>query len=117
MQRLTRLGVRHIDSTEGGIVLNNGDESSLMSEVKEKQVNEPIYHVLKEILHIQSVLAFEQEKIGVLKYQDRLYLPRVDGIIYRIKEEAHGSRYSIHLVSTKMYHNLREVLLILLPNA
>ena len=27
----------------------------------------------------------------------------------RILEDAHGSRYSIHIVATKMYHDLREV--------
>ncbi|WMV54234.1 hypothetical protein MTR67_047619 [Solanum verrucosum] len=33
----------------------------------------------------------------------------VDGLQVRILEEAHSSRYSIHLGSTKMYHDLREV--------
>ena len=33
----------------------------------------------------------------------------VDGIQERIMEEAHNSIYSIHLVSKKMYHDLRDV--------
>ncbi|WMV54892.1 hypothetical protein MTR67_048277 [Solanum verrucosum] len=37
VQRLARLGVRLMDSIEGGVVVMNGAESSLVSEVKEKQ--------------------------------------------------------------------------------
>ena len=33
-----RLTVRLMDSTEGGIVVTNGDKSSFVSKVKEKQV-------------------------------------------------------------------------------
>ncbi|WMV18771.1 hypothetical protein MTR67_012156, partial [Solanum verrucosum] len=46
---------------------------------------------------------------GVLRYQGRLCVPRVDKLQERIIEEAHSSRYSIHLGSTKMYHDLRDV--------
>ena len=35
VHRLARLGVRLMGSTEGGIVVTNGAESSLVSEVKE----------------------------------------------------------------------------------
>ena len=43
------------------------------------------------------------------KNQGRLCVPRVDAIQERILEEAHSSRYSIHSVFTKMYHELRKV--------
>jgi len=36
MHRLARLGVHLMDSTEGGVVVMNGAESSLVSEIKEK---------------------------------------------------------------------------------
>ena len=45
----------------------------------------------------------------MLKYQDKLCVPKVDGFQERILEEAHSSRYSIHSGSTKMYRDLREV--------
>ena len=41
----------------------------------------------------------------MLKYQGRLCVPYVDGLMVWILEEAHGSRYSIHPGSTKMYHD------------
>ncbi|KAH0669343.1 hypothetical protein KY285_023504 [Solanum tuberosum] len=60
-------------------------------------------------VHKQKVLAFEQGGDSVLRYQGRLCVPMVDGLQERIMEEAHNSRYSIHLSSTKIYRDLREV--------
>ena len=45
----------------------------------------------------------------MLKYQERLCVPDVDGLRVRILAEAHGSRYSIHPGLTKMYYDLREI--------
>ena len=45
----------------------------------------------------------------MLRYQGRLCVPDVDGLRDRILEEAQGSRYPIHLGSTKMYHDLWEI--------
>ncbi|KAH0670582.1 hypothetical protein KY290_025996 [Solanum tuberosum] len=109
MHRLARLGVRLMDSTEGGIVVTNGAESSLVSEVKEKQDQDPIFLDLKANVQKQRVLAFDQGGDGVLKYQGRLCVPMVDELQERIMEEAHSSRYCIHPGSTKMYRDLREV--------
>ena len=44
-----------------------------------------------------------------MRYQGRLCVPNVDGLRNRILEEAHGSCYSIHSGSSKMYHDLKEV--------
>ncbi|KAH0729411.1 hypothetical protein KY289_000599 [Solanum tuberosum] len=109
VHRLALLGVRLMDSIEGGIAVKNGAESSLVSKVKEKQDQDPILLELKANVQKQIVLAFEQGGDGVLRYQSRLCVPMVDGLQEKIMEEAHSSRYSIHPGSTKMYHDLREV--------
>ena len=44
-----------------------------------------------------------------LRCQGRLGVRVVDGLIDWITEEADGSRSSIHLGLTKMYHDLREL--------
>ncbi|KAH0728063.1 hypothetical protein KY284_003928 [Solanum tuberosum] len=80
VHRLAHLGVRLMDSTEGGIVVTNGAESSLVSEVKEKQDQDPILLDLKANVHKQKVLAFEQGGDSVLRYQGRLCIPMVDGL-------------------------------------
>ena len=87
---LEHLRVRLRNSTKGGIVVTNGAESSLLSEVKENQDQDPIHH--------KKVLDFEQGGAGVLKYQGRLCVPKVDGLQVRILEGAYSSRYSIHPV-------------------
>jgi len=107
--RLARLRVQLMGSTEGEVVVMNGAKSSLVSEVKEKQDQDPIFLELKANVHKQKVMSFEQWGDGVLRYQGRLCVPRVDELQERIMEEDHSSRYSIHSGSTKMYHDLREV--------
>src|SRR5688572_1241028 len=109
VHRLARLGVQLIDSSEGGAIVKNGAESSMVAEVKEKQDQDPILLQLKDNVHKQKVMAFAKRGDGVFRYQGRLCVPSVDGIRERIMSEAHSSRYSIHPGSTKMYHDLREI--------
>ncbi|XP_049378117.1 uncharacterized protein LOC125842875 [Solanum stenotomum] len=45
---------------------------------------------------------------GVLRFADRICVPRAGGFIRLILFEAHESRYSIHLGTVKMYHGLRK---------
>ena len=58
---------------------------------------------LRANVHNQIVLAFEQGGDGVLKYQGRLCVPRVDGLQDRNLEESTSSRYSLHMGSTMIY--------------
>ena len=67
-------------------------ESSMVSNVKEKQEKDPILLDLKA--SVQRVLVFEQGGDGVLKYQGMLCVPNVDELKERILEEAHSSMYS-----------------------
>jgi len=42
VHRLASLGVRLVDSIEGGVIVQNRVESSLVVEVKKKQYNDPL---------------------------------------------------------------------------
>ncbi|KAH0698695.1 hypothetical protein KY284_012910 [Solanum tuberosum] len=86
VHRLARLGVRLMDSTKRGVVVKNGAESSLVSEVKEKHDQDPILLELKANVHKQKVMAFEQWEDGVLRYQGRLCVPMVDELQEKIME-------------------------------
>jgi hypothetical protein len=44
---------------------------------------------------------------GTLWFKDRLVVPKKEVLKKKILVEAHMSRYSIHLGSAKMYHDLR----------
>ncbi|XP_075103947.1 uncharacterized protein LOC142178428 [Nicotiana tabacum] len=60
VHRLANLGVRLLDSEDGGIVLQNRAESSLVAEVKEKQFSDSYLLQLKEGIHKHKTMAFEQ---------------------------------------------------------
>ncbi|KAH0636085.1 hypothetical protein KY290_036497 [Solanum tuberosum] len=109
VHRLARLGVRLMSISDGGVTIQNGAESSLVEEVKEKQDSDAILLELKGAVHNQRVEVFPQGGDGVLRYQGRLCIPDVGELRQRILTEAHNSRYSIHPGATKMYRDLREV--------
>ena len=69
-----------MDVTERGIMVINGAELSLVPEVKERQEQELIFLYLKANFHKQRVMTFEQGEDGLLKYQGRWCVPRVDGL-------------------------------------
>jgi len=90
-------------------MVHHSSESSVVVDVKSKQHLDPILMDLKESVLNKFVEALSQWGDGVLRYQGRLCVPDVDGLREKILEEAHGSRYSIHLGAIKMYRYLREV--------
>ncbi|XP_070047526.1 uncharacterized protein [Nicotiana tomentosiformis] len=93
VHRLASLGVRFLDSEDGGVVIQNRIESSLVAEVKEKQLNDPYLLQLKEGIHKHKTMDFEQGgDDGTLRYRGRLCVPDTDGLKERIMSEAHNSR-------------------------
>lgn len=108
--RLDSLGVSLADSSEGGVIVQNRAESSLVVEVKEKKYNDPLLVQLKEVIHKHKTMAFSLGMgHGTLRYQGSLCVPNIDGLREKIMIEAHTSRYSMHPGSTNMYHDLKEV--------
>ena len=80
VHRLSKLGIRFSDSEVGGVVAQNMAYSSLVIEVREKQFGDSYLLQMKEGIHEQKALAFEQEgDNGTLRYRGRLYVPDVDG--------------------------------------
>ena len=64
---------------------------------------------LKDSVLVKMNKSFDFGDDGILRYQDRMWLPNVDDLRTRIIGEAHGSRYFIHPGSTKMYHDLKQI--------
>ena len=46
---------------------------------------------------------------GILKYQNRVVVPKDETLKKEILEEAHRSKYMIHPGSSKMYQDLRRL--------
>ena len=75
VHRIARLGVRLMSISDSGVTVQNGAESSLVVEVKEKKDSDPIFLELKGAVHNQRVEVFSQWGDGVLRYQvDCLFL-------------------------------------------
>jgi hypothetical protein len=55
-----------------------------------------------------KVACFCEDAQGTLWFRERLVVPKREALKKKILDEAHASRYSIHLESTKMYHDLRQ---------
>jgi hypothetical protein len=53
-----------------------------------------------------KVACFHEDAEGTLWFKESLVVPRKEALKKKILDEAHTSRYSIHSVSTKMYHDL-----------
>jgi hypothetical protein len=54
-----------------------------------------------------KVTCFCEDVKGVLWFKDRLVVPKKETLKKKILDEARTPRYSIHLGSTKIYHDLR----------
>ncbi|XP_070023175.1 uncharacterized protein [Nicotiana sylvestris] len=110
IHRLASLGVHLVDSSEGGVIMQNRVESSLVVEVKEKQYNDPLLVQLKKGINKHKTMSFSLcLDDSTLRYKGQLCVPNVDGLRERILTEAHTSRYFVHLGYTKMYHDLKKV--------
>ena len=66
VHRLARLGVRLMSISDSGVIVQNGAESSLVVEVKEKQESDPILLELKGAVNNQRVEVFSKSGDGVL---------------------------------------------------
>ncbi|XP_070010675.1 uncharacterized protein [Nicotiana sylvestris] len=81
---------------------------SLLGKIKAQLFDDRHLEVLKETVLQGSAKEVFMGEDGVLQLQGHLCVPNIDGLRERILEEAHGSRYSIHLGATKMYRDLRQ---------
>ena len=109
VHRMARLAVTLEDSLDGCFMVHHNSESSFVDEVKSKQnLDQPLMELKKSFPgKLDESFSLGQGEDEVLMYHRRLCVPNIDGLRNRIIEEAHGSHYSIHLGSTKMYHDLR----------
>lgn len=62
---MSRLGVQLVDSTQGGVAVHNGSESSLVANMKDKKDLDPIFVELKEVVLKKFVERFSQEGDGI----------------------------------------------------
>ena len=80
---------------------------SLESKIIEIQKTDVgIFHI-KRKMQEQETKHFRLDERGVLWFEDRLVVPKDHELRNQILEEAHSSKLSIHLDSSKMYQDLK----------
>ena len=80
MHHLARLGVRLLNLAEDNVWVQSSSESSLVSEVKEKQDMDSRLIKLKESVKDQKVEVFSQGGDGILRLRGRLCVPDFDDL-------------------------------------
>jgi len=83
--------------------------SELLSEIREGQKSDPFLSAQLESIVAGRKGSFRVEPDGVLRFQDRVYVPSVSKLRRTILEEGHRSSLSIHPGATKMYQDLRQI--------
>jgi hypothetical protein len=80
---------------------------TLKSRIMELQKTDTgIFHIKRKMKE-QELKHFRVDEDGVLWLKDRLFVPKDRELRNHIMSEAHSSKLSIHLGSSKMYHDLK----------
>jgi hypothetical protein len=82
-------------------------ESVLLQRIIDAQRNDEGMKHIHEKMEAGRANCFRRDNQGVVWFNNRIVVPKNDEIRQQILDEAHLSCYSIHLGSTKMYHDLK----------
>jgi hypothetical protein len=81
-------------------------DSTLEQNIQKVQLEDGKIHEIIEQTKEDKALGFSVDDQGTLWYKKHICVPEIKEIRELILREAHDSAYSIHLGSTKMYHDL-----------
>ena len=96
----------HIVHEPNGKVLTI--QPTLLEQIKQDQKrDEGIQKVIQHISR-EDATPFQTNEEGILRYKDRLVIPREGKMREIILDEAHSSAYSIHPGATKMFKDLSQ---------
>jgi hypothetical protein len=84
-------------------------EPTLQEQIVLAQIGDKGVPVIKEMLEqkVDKYKCFRHDSKGVLRFEDRLIVPKNPVLRKKILDEAHLSKFSMHPKSNKMYHDLR----------
>jgi hypothetical protein len=87
-------------------------ESVLLQKIIDAQWSDKGMKHIHEKMEAGKANCFRKDDQGIVWFNNRIVVPKNDDVRQQILDEAHLSRYSIHLGSTKMYHDLKATLLV-----
>nr|XP_009788439.1 PREDICTED: uncharacterized protein LOC104236248 [Nicotiana sylvestris] len=103
IHQLGSLGVRLLDSGDTRVTIQDRETSSFVTEVKERQHEDPVVAHYRDISPQKEKTPFEIT--GVESSNIEVYYV----FLIHVMGETHYSRYFVHPGATKMYHDIREI--------
>jgi hypothetical protein len=83
-------------------------ESVLLQRIIDAQRTDEGMKYIHEKMEANKANCFMKDDQGVIRFKDRIVVPKDAEVRQQILDEAHLSRYSIHPGSTKMYQDLKQ---------
>jgi hypothetical protein len=83
-------------------------ESVLLQRIIDAQRTDKGIKYIHEKMEADRANCFRKDDQGVIWFKDRIVVPKDAEVRQQILDEAHLSRYSIHLGSTKMFQDLKQ---------
>jgi hypothetical protein len=86
-------------------------EPTLQDQIIMAQLSDKGVQIIKGMLNqkVDKYKCFRQDSKGILWFEDRLVVPKDLELRNKNFDEAHLSKFSMHLGSNKMYHDLRSL--------
>jgi hypothetical protein len=96
-----------IEVIPSGTLSHLSVEPTLQDQIIMAQLSDKGVQIIKENLHqkAEKYKCFRQDSKGILWFEDRLVVPKDRDLKKKILDEAQLSKFSMHLGSTKMYHD------------
>jgi hypothetical protein len=83
-------------------------ESILLQKIIDAQRSDEGMKHIHEKMKADKANCFRKDDQGIVWFNNRIVVPKNNGVRQQILDEAHLSRYSIHPESTKMYQDLKQ---------
>ena len=78
-----------------------------MTRIKEAQEKDETLQKRREKAAKGELPGYTLGPDGILRYQDRIFLPKDEKVKDEVLREAHCSKYTVHSGNNKMYHDLK----------
>ena len=98
----------NLEIVNQGCVNTSEVHPNILDQIKEHQEEDEDIQETKKNMRRGKAPGFSEDEQGVVWFGSRICVPNHQEIKQLILEEAHGSLYSIHPGSTKMYQDLKE---------
>jgi hypothetical protein len=99
-----KLNLGWVSNTE---VIEMKVDSTLEQDIRKGQLEDAKIQEIKEQIKEDKARGFSIDDQGMLWYKKCICVPEIKEIRELVLREAHDSAYSIHIGSTKMYHDLK----------